>query len=144
MQHKACAVDGVPPFHHLAFVIREDEVGYLDLRKVNRHWIGPIQAWMLRVTDGQVPGKTIVKTLQRKSAAGPHQPLFQMPALCSDICEFGDRRKNQAGLRRVLFRTALNCELLDRVLMTLEKVDYLAHTMHLTNDTFSFDNEFNS
>ena len=31
MQHKAGAIDGVPPFHHLAFVIREDEVGYLNL-----------------------------------------------------------------------------------------------------------------
>ena len=112
MKHKTGTIDGVLAFHYFAFMIREDEVGHLDLRKVNGHRIGPVQAGMLRVTNGEVSGKSIIKTLQRKSATSCNQPLFQMPTLISEVIELRNSGINQAGLLRLIKRNP--CFFLDR------------------------------
>ena len=106
MQHKAGLVQGVVAFHHLAFVIGQNEVRELYAGKVDRHGIGPVKAGELRVPDRNMTRKAIVETVQRECPASGDQAFLAMLPLFQMTGEFGNPRKVQPGLSGLIDRLA--------------------------------------
>jgi hypothetical protein len=65
-------------------VIGQNEIGQLDLRKMNAHGVCPIQIPSLRVADRKVAGETIVEAMQGKRAHRSDQMFFPTLALFAD------------------------------------------------------------
>ena len=85
MKYEASPVDCMSAFDDLPVVVGKDQIRHLDLRKMHRHRIGPVEMRMLGVSHRQMTGEAVIEALIRKRAARADQPLFQVPALLGHV-----------------------------------------------------------
>ena len=95
---ESCAVDRMLPFHHLAMVVYQNQIGDTNLAKVHAERIDPEMIETLGVAGGNVSGDAFIKSEAREQAEGAGQALFAVLAL------FGDSSKcwRSENVERVL------------------------------------------
>ena len=78
---KGRAVDRILPFHDLAVVIHQNEVGDANLAEVHAEGIDPEMIEVFGVAGGDVSGDAFVESEAREQAEGAGQALLAMLAL---------------------------------------------------------------
>ena len=81
---ESCAVDRVLPFHDLAVVVYQNQIGDANLAKVHAERIDPEMIEAFRVTGGDVPSDAFVESEAREQTEGAGQALLAVLALLGD------------------------------------------------------------
>jgi hypothetical protein len=80
VNREGCPVDRVLPFHDLALVIHQNEVGDANLTEVHAEGIDPEMIEAFGVASGDVASDAFIESESREQAEGTGQALLAMPA----------------------------------------------------------------
>src|SRR5712691_10126816 len=76
MDREGRGIDRAVPFHHLALMIDEDQVGGADMPEVHSEGIDPEMVEALRIARGDVTSDPLVESIAGEEAEGRCQALF--------------------------------------------------------------------
>src|SRR4029077_2239929 len=81
---ESCAVDRMLPFHDLAAVVYQNQIGDANLSKVHAERIDPEMIEVLGVAGGDVPRDAFIESEAREQAEGAGEALLAVLALLCD------------------------------------------------------------
>src|SRR5882724_6794426 len=93
VNREGCTVEGVLPFHDLALVIHQNEVGDANLAEVHAEGIDPEMIEAFGVASGDVSGNAFIESKSREQSEGARQALLAMPAFLFQRGEAGGSRQ---------------------------------------------------
>ncbi len=95
---EGCAVDRILPFHHLAVVVYQNQIGDANLAEVHAERIDPEMIEVFGVAGGDVSGDAFIESEAREQAEGSGQALLAVLALLGD----GGKGRRSGNVERIL------------------------------------------